>query len=83
MSPPDPREEMSMEDILSSIRKYIAEEDRSVDDIRKETTPVPCERAPVVTLGQQDVASNVGNDSSEKIVDDGTCAGGSCYEEVS
>ncbi|MDR1609773.1 MAG: DUF2497 domain-containing protein [Holosporales bacterium] len=76
---------MSMEDILSSIRKYIAEEDCSADEHDStEQHESDGGQGPVITLGQHDVAStqdgadmNKANGSSATYVNKDT------YEEVS
>jgi cell pole-organizing protein PopZ len=49
----NPKEDMTMDDILSSIRKYIAEEDE--DNAKKTSTQDSCEQDSIITLGKNDV----------------------------
>lgn len=85
MNPPEQKEEMSMEDILSSIRKYIAEEDRSADDHREiERNGSVDSQGPVITLGQHNIASTQENDDVDKANNSSaTYVSKDTYEEVS
>jgi cell pole-organizing protein PopZ len=83
MSLRNPKEEMSMEEILSSIRKYVAEEDGNAN--KPENLSQDNSTEPVITLGQDDIAVDKSDDEeyAESSIGRGAYINKATYEETS